>query len=70
MNLRMSALSSGDGDLTGRMEVKGNDELSTLADLFNSVFKKLEDTVKEIKREARANGNHAVSIGILTSDQR
>lgn len=45
---RMSEISSGDGDLTVRLKVKGNDELACLSRSFNSFVEKIQQTVTEV----------------------
>ena len=41
-------ISRGEGDLTQRLEVKTNDELGKLADVFNTFINKLQNMIKEI----------------------
>lgn len=69
MAQRMKDLESGDGDLTGRIQVSGRDELSSLGQNFNSLFGKLEGVVSGLKQQARSNGHFAGQITELVAQQ-
>lgn len=45
-------IASGEGDLTRRLDAKGHDEASLIAQGFNEFVDKLEGTIKEIKQAA------------------
>ncbi|EGA68727.1 Methyl-accepting chemotaxis protein [Vibrio sinaloensis DSM 21326] len=45
---RFSDLGKGDGDLSQRIEVKGNDEIAQLSDGFNGFIEKIHDSMKEV----------------------
>ncbi len=44
-------ISEGEGDLTQRLELRGNDETTLLAKYFNKTFEKINNTVKSILGE-------------------
>ncbi|MFN2349643.1 MAG: methyl-accepting chemotaxis protein [Thioalkalivibrio sp.] len=45
---RLDDISKGDGDLTQRLPVEGNNELSELATAFNTFVAKIQDLVKQV----------------------
>jgi len=45
---RLDDISKGDGDLTQRLPVEGNNELSQLATAFNTFVAKIQDLVKQV----------------------
>lgn len=51
---RLAVIASGGGDLTGRIQVTGTDEIRQLADLFNDYLDQLENMIADIKRAASA----------------
>lgn len=69
MSARMRDIESGEGDLTKRIDVRGEDELATLGNHINRFFGKLEGIVATLKAEAKANGRHASHIASLVEDQ-
>ncbi len=48
-------LSSGEGDLTRRLQVRGKDEVASLAKSFNLFVKKIQNIISEIKKVALSN---------------
>ncbi|CDT88313.1 methyl-accepting chemotaxis protein [Vibrio sp. 1CM2L] len=48
INVMMESIANGDGDLTVRMNAKGNDELSQLAHSFDTFIDKLHGNIKEL----------------------
>ncbi len=48
-------LSSGEGDLTKRLEIKGNDELTEVGRYTNLFIEKVESTLKEAKENSKQN---------------
>ncbi|MCT4347593.1 methyl-accepting chemotaxis protein [Vibrio sp. NC2] len=48
INVMMESIASGDGDLTVRMNAKGNDELAQLAHSFDTFINKLHGNIKEL----------------------
>ena len=46
---RLNDISEGDGDLTGRLAVVGNDELAELGTTFNGFMDKLQPMIREIQ---------------------
>ncbi|MFM2610356.1 methyl-accepting chemotaxis protein [Vibrio chagasii] len=48
INVMMKSIANGDGDLTARMNAKGNDELAQLAHSFDTFINKLHGNIKEL----------------------
>ncbi|CAH6891160.1 Methyl-accepting chemotaxis protein [Vibrio chagasii] len=48
INVMMESIANGDGDLTVRMNAKGNDELAHLAHSFDTFINKLHGNIKEL----------------------
>ncbi|CDT62821.1 Methyl-accepting chemotaxis protein [Vibrio coralliirubri] len=48
INVMMESIANGDGDLTVRMNAKGNDELTQLAHSFDTFIDKLHGNIKEL----------------------
>ncbi|ROP14610.1 methyl-accepting chemotaxis protein [Vibrio crassostreae] len=48
INVMMESIANGDGDLTVRMNAKGNDELAQLAHSFDTFINKLHGNIKEL----------------------
>ncbi|CDT57074.1 Methyl-accepting chemotaxis protein [Vibrio coralliirubri] len=48
INVMMESIANGDGDLTVRMNAKGNDELAQLAHSFDTFIDKLHGNIKEL----------------------
>ncbi|MCY9826153.1 methyl-accepting chemotaxis protein [Vibrio chagasii] len=48
INVMMESIANGDGDLTARMNAKGNDELAQLAHSFDTFINKLHGNIKEL----------------------
>jgi len=51
---RMRDIAGGDGDLTGRMNVHGNDELDEVGRWFNVFIERIEQIVLRVTKNARA----------------
>ena len=49
---QMSEIASGDGDLSARLPVKGEDELAALAKNFNRFVARIADTINQVSRSA------------------
>ncbi|MBT1062937.1 methyl-accepting chemotaxis protein [Bowmanella sp. Y26] len=52
LNRMIATISEGEGDLRGRLDSSGKDELSQLAGTFNGLMQKLQDLIKMIKGDA------------------
>ncbi|MBC3764435.1 methyl-accepting chemotaxis protein [Neptunicella marina] len=52
LNRVIGAISEGDGDLTGRLDASGRDELSQLAATFNGLMTKLQQLISLVKGDA------------------
>ncbi len=55
--LALKRISIGDGDLTCRLDVGGNDEVKELAEAFNKTIEKIRTSIISIKNNARAMEN-------------
>ncbi|RKF18744.1 methyl-accepting chemotaxis protein [Alginatibacterium sediminis] len=51
---RFSDLGKGDGDLSQRIEVKGNDEIAQLSQGFNGFIEKIHESMKEVSATSQA----------------
>lgn len=51
---RFQDLGQGDGDLSQRIEVKGNDEIAQLSDGFNGFIEKIHQSMKEVSSTSQA----------------
>lgn len=52
LNRMIATISEGEGDLRGRLDSSGKDELSQLAGTFNGLMQKLQDLIRMIKGDA------------------
>lgn len=59
----LNSISQGEGDLTQRLRVTGNDEITLLAGAFNQLMEKLQALIAEVKNDA---GALAGSVNTLT----
>lgn len=59
---RMRDIAEGDGDLTGRVEVDGHDELDEVARWFNVFIERIEQIVLRVTQNARALGDAATGL--------
>ena len=50
---RINEIASGDGDLTGRINVKTQDEFAELATAFNRFLDNLQQLIKDILEQAK-----------------
>jgi len=60
-------LSDGDGDLTGRLNVKSNDELGHMAKSFNTFADKLQGMIGYIAKESVAINDSSCALGEISS---
>lgn len=68
---KLREFSENDGDLTGRLEVHGKDEISKLSDTFNKFIDKLNDMIKaskEISRDLEESGSMVKNVTGNTTD--
>jgi len=63
----MRDIAQGDGDLTRRLPVNGDSELSKLADAFNAFTNKIQITVAEVAQAASKLNRAAFSVSSITS---
>ncbi|NNV03359.1 methyl-accepting chemotaxis protein [Brevibacillus sp. MCWH] len=59
---RLVAIASGGGDLTGRIQVSGSDEIRQLADAFNEYLNQLEKMIADIKRSATTVVDYSIQL--------
>ncbi len=52
-------IAKGDGDLTARLPIKGNDEITELSDYFNQTFQKIQTLIAESKKTSNENASTA-----------
>lgn len=60
---RLQDIASGEGDLTSRLEVKGNDETAQMAKGFNLFISSIQSLIEDIRRSSQQVEQGAVSIG-------
>ena len=69
---KLHDIAEGDGDLTGRLDAKGNDELAELGQAFNRFMDKLQPMMKEVQdssvsmREAAKNLDQQTGRSVAT----
>ena len=61
---RLTDIADGDGDLTGRLDTQGHDELAHIASAFNRFTDGIADTVRAV---GRASGDMVTATGELTT---
>ena len=54
LSKRFCDLGAGDGDLSQRIEVKGNDEIAQLSNGFNGFIEKIHESMKEVSSTSQA----------------
>lgn len=59
---RMRDIAEGDGDLTGRVEVRGLDELDEVGHWFNVFIERIEQIILRVTANARALNDSAVGL--------
>lgn len=60
---RLQDIASGEGDLTRRLEIKGNDETAQLAKGFNSFVSSIQRLIEDIRSSSQQVEQSAISIG-------
>jgi methyl-accepting chemotaxis protein len=65
---RMRDIAEGDGDLTGRVEVRGHDELDEVGRWFNVFIERIEQIVLRVTGNARALGEAATGLAGLARE--
>lgn len=66
--LRMKDIAEGDGDLTGRVEVHGHDELDEVGSWFNVFIERIEQIVLRVTQNARALGDAAMGLAAIAHE--
>ena len=67
----MRQIAEGDGDLTRRLDARGNDEFADLADAFNAFAGKIHDMIKRVARMAASlseTSSHVSDAASATDD--
>ena len=62
LNTMLISISDGDGDLRGRLDAKGQDELSALARSFNGLMEKLQALIQLVKDDVQTMNGTADSL--------
>jgi methyl-accepting chemotaxis protein len=65
---RMRDIAEGDGDLTGRVEVRGHDELDEVGRWFNVFIDRIEQIVLRVTTNARALGDAATGLAAIAHE--
>jgi methyl-accepting chemotaxis protein len=66
LNMAMKDISSGNGDLTARIEVESEDEIGQLARSFNQFVEKIHQTIGEVIGASQEVRHEMVNIGNVT----
>jgi len=67
MEDRAEDLAHGDGDLTQRLDIKGNNEIAYVANYINDFIKKVQDTIVQAK--STSNENSTVAQKLASTSQ-
>ncbi|BDY03372.1 methyl-accepting chemotaxis protein [Ferrimonas sp. YFM] len=67
MLVNLQEIAQGEGDLTKRLEVKGQDEIAKLGEAFNQFTSKLQETISEVADATEQVGMAVDSINDQTS---
>ena len=66
----MEDIASGHGDLTKRINIKGNDEIAQLANAFNLFASKVQEIVKELSGVTTRVANASERLTVVTDETR
>ncbi len=61
-------ISEGEGDLTARLPVKGNDEVSVLASCFNTFIQRLHSIIESVAETAQEVSSNADMLSLLSRE--
>ena len=64
----MQDIANGDGDLTHRLEVNGNDEVAHLGMAFNSFVDHLQETITKVARGTEKLASASAQVSQITTD--
>ena len=64
----MKNIAQGDGDLTVRMDVKNENELSQMYTYFNKTIEKIQDSIKQVKEVSDQMKKHGQELGDNMND--
>ncbi len=65
---RLRGISIGDGDLTQRIEVRGNDEISRMSSYFNDFIVKIHDTIARLTDTVEKVGKSVQELDAITAE--
>ncbi|MEM6334416.1 MAG: methyl-accepting chemotaxis protein [Planctomycetota bacterium] len=65
---KLDQIANGDGDLTQRLDVRGNDELTDVARLFNQFVQSIHDVVAETTRSTQAVAAAATQVSASSEE--
>ncbi len=66
----MADIASGNGDLTKRIKVSGNDEIAQLANAFNLFAEKIQNIIKEVSGITENVANASERMTVVTDETR
>jgi len=66
----MEDIASGNGDLTKRIDVKGNDEIAQLANAFNHFASKVQEIVREVTNITTRVASASERLTVVTDETR
>ncbi|WP_455221418.1 methyl-accepting chemotaxis protein [Kaarinaea lacus] len=66
----MEDIASGNGDLTKRIDVKGNDEIAQLANAFNHFASKVQEIVREVSNITTRVASASERLTVVTDETR
>lgn len=70
LSCRFRELGEGEGDLTHRIEIKGNDEIAQLSKGFNSFVEKIHNTVSEVVETGHVLHTTAENVALKATSTR
>jgi len=66
----MADIASGNGDLTKRIKINGNDEIAQLANAFNKFAEKIQSIIKEVSGITDSVANASERMTVVTDETR
>ncbi len=66
----MTDIAEGEGDLTSRLNVRGQDEVADLASSFNGFVKKIQSTISEVAGSTTQLATAAEEMSMITTETR
>ena len=65
---QIKEISAGEGDLTHRIDIKNNDEISRVSSLFNAFLETLQQMIKQINENAKMLGTASTDLSEISSN--